>query len=277
MKRRRDQNVIARETNGTILFNPTITSKGDLAECFRIFTDPTKISNEPARRQQDPRTQDRHPLLKVYTDGACFNNGKKDARCGSGIWYGPDDERNRAIRVPGEPQSNQIGELVAVITAINATPPFQPLEISTDSKYVINGLTTHLGTWENHGWINIKNAALFQKAAHLLRTHTAPTTFKWVKGHDGDKGNEGSNRLAKEGAQKNEEDHVNLSIPIEFDVQGAKLVTLTQAIAYRGIKESKKTPTRRTTMGNLEKTRNAIQEYTGSLETDESIWLSIRK
>ena len=275
-KRRRDQNVIVRETNGTILFDPTITSKGDLAECFRIFTDPTKISNEPARRQQDLRTQDRHPLLKVYTDGACFNNGKKDARCGSGIWYGPDDERNRAIRVPGEPQSNQIGELVAVITAINATPPFQPLKISTDSKYVINGLTTHLGTWENHGWINIKNAALFQKAAHL-RTHTAPTTFKWVKGHDGNERNEGSDRLAKEGAQKNEEDHVDLSIPIEFDVQEAKLAALTQAIAYRGIKESKKTPTRRTTMGNLEKTRNAIQEYTGSLETDESLWLSIRK
>jgi hypothetical protein len=156
------------------------------------------------------------------------------------------------------------------------TPPFQPLEISTDLKYVINGLTTHLGTWENHGWINVKNAALFQKAAHL-RTHTAPTTFKWVKGHNGNERNEGSDRLAKEGAQKNKEDHVNLSIPIEFDVQGAKLVALTQAIVYIGIKESKKTPTRRTTMGNLEKARNAIQEYTGSLETDELIWLSIRK
>jgi ribonuclease HI len=276
-RRRRDQNTLAKTTNDAILFDPTITSKENLAECFRIFTDPTKLSNEPARRHQDPRTYERHPLVQVFTDGACFNNGKKNARCGSGIWYGPDDERNQAIRVPGEAQSNQIGELTAVIKAISATPPFQPLEISTDSKYVINGLTTHLGTWEDRGWIGIKNAPFFQKATHLLRIRTAPTTFKWVKGHDSNEGNEGSDTLAKEGARKNEEDQIDLSIPAEFDVQGAKLITLTQAIAYRGIKETNKVPMRRTTMGNLQKTRIAIQEYTNTLETDESIWLSIRK
>jgi len=77
--------------------------------------------------------------------------------------------------------------------------------------------------------------------------------------------------------RKNVEDPTDLSIPIEFDVQGAKLSTLTQAIAYRGIKDAKKTPTRNTTRGNLQKARDAIHEYTGSLETDESIWLSIRK
>jgi len=62
----------------------------------------------------------------------------------------------------------------------------------------------------------------------------------------------------KEGAQKNKEDHINLSIPIKFDIQGAKLVALTQAIVYRGIKESKKTPTRWTTMENLKKACNPI-------------------
>ena len=58
---RKEQNIRAKASNDEILFDPTITSKGNLAECFRIFTDPMKISNKPARRYQDPRTLDRHP------------------------------------------------------------------------------------------------------------------------------------------------------------------------------------------------------------------------
>ena len=83
-------------------------------------------------------------MIEVFTNGACYNNGKLNARSGSRIWYRPNDKRNLAIRVPENAQLNQVGEIMAVITAVNATPPFQPLVISTDSKYVINGLTTHL-------------------------------------------------------------------------------------------------------------------------------------
>jgi len=50
-------------------------------------------------------------------------------------------------------QSNQAGKVMAIIATIDTTPTFQPLEISTDSKYAINGLTTHLGTWEDRGCI----------------------------------------------------------------------------------------------------------------------------
>jgi hypothetical protein len=45
----------------------------------------------------------------------------------------------------------------------------------------------------------------------------------------------------------------------------------------RGIKETNKVSTRWTTIGNLQKACIAIQEYTNTLETDELIWLSIRK
>lgn len=61
--------------------------------------------------------------------------------------------------------------------------------------------------------------------------------MQWVKGHDGIEGNEGSDRLAKQGANKRLPDLLNLEIPTDFDIQGAKLPTLTQATAYRGILE----------------------------------------
>jgi ribonuclease HI len=51
------------------------------------------------------------------------------------------------------------------------------------TRYVIDGLTKHLQTWEDNGWINIKNTDLFKKAAYLLKRRMAPTAFKWVKGH----------------------------------------------------------------------------------------------
>lgn len=168
-KRRKDQNRKAIEEEGTITFDPTITSKNDITECFRIFTDPQRSSRYPAQRLRDDRTSNRHDTVRVYTDGACINNGKENARCGGGVWFGPEDPKNTAFRVPGENQSNQIGELMATIVAIQKTPHFCLLEIITDSKYVIKGLTEHLHEWEDKGWIKVKNAHLFKVAAFLLK------------------------------------------------------------------------------------------------------------
>lgn len=187
-------------------FDPSITTRTELAECFRVLTDPTRISENPARRTAPRETRLRLQEETVYTDGACINNGKANARCGNGIWFAPDHEKNRAFRVPGEAQSNQVGELTAIIIAIETVPLNQALKIITDSKYAIEGLTNHLRFWEDQGWIGVKNAPFFKKAAYLLKRRTARTSFKWIKGHTGDLGNEGSDRLAKEGAEKNEPD-----------------------------------------------------------------------
>jgi ribonuclease HI len=53
-----------------------------------------------------------------------------------------------------------------------------PLLIKTDSQYVINGLMNHLAAWEDIGWIGMKNAQWFKKAAYLMRKKTAPTRLK---------------------------------------------------------------------------------------------------
>ena len=103
----------------------------------------------------------RDQQIEVYTDGACYDNGKANVRYGSRVWFGPEQERNKAIRVPGNDQSNQVREIAAIIAAAEATLPSWPLKIYTDSQYVIDGLMTHLRTWEDNGWIRVKNAALF--------------------------------------------------------------------------------------------------------------------
>ena len=172
---------------------------------------------------------------------------------------------------------SSISEIAAVIKANATIPTFWPMIIKTDSMYVIEGLTKHLADWENRGWIGIKNGNFFRKAAYLLRRQTAPTLFNWVKGHNGDVGNEQSDRLAKEGANKEEPDDIPLEIPHKYDLQGAKLATMTQALAYSGIRAQLPTPIRPTTNRNLELTKNAIKELTTTHETSNAIWKGIRK
>ena len=271
-RRRKERNIRARENDGEITFDPSITSKNNLAECFRIFTEPDRITNIPAKRLQAHGAVRSNQQTTVYTDGACYNNGKANARCGCGVWLGPDNPQNQALRVPGDDQSNQAGEIAAVILAINKIQASWPLKIITDSKYTINGLTKHLKEWEDHGWIGIKNKRLFKKAAHILKRRTAPTTFQWTKGHNGDEGNEGSDRLAKEGANKENPDELDLEIPKEFDLQGAMLAALTQAKAYEGIRERRPPHKRDTTKNNLKLTREAIEDYNGSAEMDGNLW-----
>ena len=113
--------------------------------------------------------------------------------------------------------------------------------------------------------------------AYLLRRRTAATKFKWVKGHQGELGNEQSDRLAKLGASKENEDEIILDIPDHFDIQGAKLSAITQAIAYKGIHERKKKDQRKTTNLNLEKVRYVLETQTGELEMNEALWSLIRK
>ncbi|KAH9971888.1 ribonuclease H-like domain-containing protein [Russula compacta] len=175
--------------------------------------------------------------------------------------------------VPGPDQSNQVRELAAVIIALQNTPHFQPLKIISDSRYVIQGLTGHLPNWEDQGWIQIKNAKILKKMAYLLKCRSAVMTFKWVKGHSGNLGNDESDHLAKAGAMQQTSDNMNLDVPKEFNLQGVKLAVINQSVAYQGIRGTKTTQLLQTTQSNLQAAKEAIRIVNRSRETDTTIWL----
>jgi len=181
------------------------------------------------------------------------------------------------IRVPSKRQSNQIGEIAAIIVAVEAFPIFYPLRIITDSKYVIDRLTLHLHKWEDNRWIGIKNTEFLKKATYLLKRRTAKTRFQWVKGHQGIQGNEESDILAKEGARKEDLDQLSLTIPKEYNLQGTKLKTITQSLAYQGIRERALQEICPVTERNLTTIKEAIHAYQNTQETTESIWKNIKK
>jgi len=96
-KWRKARNELVKKDDKEILFDPSITCRTDIAKCFRVFTDPARICDIPAMCMYTMGLNLCHQKVTIYTDGVCFNNGKENTQCGSGIWFGNGDPRNKAI------------------------------------------------------------------------------------------------------------------------------------------------------------------------------------
>ena len=272
--RREEKNARANLGRGdTILFNPSVTTRTSLEDCFRVFMDHPP-SNQPALRLNHP--MDPQPTLTVYTDGSCVNNGRQDARSGAGVWLEDDHPLNRAIRVPGQDQSNQTGELAGILVALQTVAQTAELTIVTDSQYAIKMLTRSLPDAENTGWAEIPNADWIQAVAYHLRRRGAPTHFRWVKGHSGTRGNKQADRLAAEGVNKQSCDEIDLTIPDHFKTTGLRLATATQASTYKFISERDRPPILRKVEILLERIKTSIETVNGHTLHNRSIWKGCR-
>ena len=232
-KSRKRKNVVATAEHGRIIFNPSLEDGPGTEAVMRVFCGPPDLPSHAVRRAPKPFGMV-HEEIEVYTDGSCEGNGDEDAKAGSGLWYGTDDPRNKSLKVPGD-KTNQTAELYAVEAALDGAPPFAPLHVVTDSKHVIRGMTENLGKWEDNGWIGIAHPQQIRRLVAKLRARSAPTTFRWVKGHSGNEGNEAADRLAKRGASRRRIGPIQPA-KLEFLRRGAKLSTVTQKTLYRGIR-----------------------------------------
>jgi ribonuclease HI len=93
--------------------------------------------------------------MYIYTDGACINNGSKDAKAGIGIFFSKDNPNNVSRELHGEKLTNNIAELTAIIEAINIIKSCKVPNkiIVTDSEYAIKCATTYGSKLEKKEWI----------------------------------------------------------------------------------------------------------------------------
>jgi len=263
-------------TNQTVhTLNPFRPEKS-LKDCFRVFTDGKPTPSPLSARAPRSENFDNHPIV-VYTDGSCLNNGETTATAGCGIWFGDDDERNTSLKVPGPDQSNQVGELVAILHALRTVPTDRALTIKTDSMYAILGLTKNLENWEDKGWLNSKHAEIFKCLTAWMRFRSNTTRITWVKGHSGVKGNEEADKLAAEGAGSAPTSNaLDLTAPKNLVPSGAKLSALSQKDLYRAILRLRHPPPRRGSEVNIGRVQACATEEYGTDPTPETIWKSTR-
>lgn len=136
------------------------------------------------------------PVVHVYTDGACSGNP------GDGGWgvYMMDPSNNNTLELSGADSSttNNRMELMAAIKALMFLPENVEVHLYTDSQYVKDGISSWIKSWKKNGWKTasrqpVKNKEYWEELdafPHKIQWH-------WVRGHNGDFGNERADVLAR--------------------------------------------------------------------------------
>lgn len=148
-------------------------------------------------------------FVVVYTDGCCSSNGRRRARAGIGVYWGPGHPLNVGIRLPGR-QTNQRAEIHAACKAIEQAKAqnISKLVLYTDSMFTINGITNWVPGWKKNGWKTSTGKEVINKEDFVwLDKLTQGMDIQWmhVPGHSGFIGNEAADRLAREGARQSED------------------------------------------------------------------------
>ncbi len=137
--------------------------------------------------------------VEIATDGACKGNP------GPGGWgvllrAGKTEKELSG----GEPMTtNNRMELMAAIRGLEALKRPAHVKLSTDSRYVMDGLTKWIKSWQRNGWKTadrkpVKNADLWQQLLAASAPHRID--WVWVKGHAGHPDNERADGLASNAA-----------------------------------------------------------------------------
>lgn len=136
-------------------------------------------------------------MKTIYCDGSCSGNP------GPGGWgvYVKEDIGTFEMCGHGSHTTNNKMELTAAIEAIKTIINNESVIVYTDSQYVIKGITEWIAGWKKKGWKTttgpVKNIELWKELDSLVQGKNI--NWKWVKGHNGDPGNEKADSLAIRG------------------------------------------------------------------------------
>lgn len=132
-------------------------------------------------------------IVRVFTDGSCINNGKRNAAAGIGVHWPDHQHEDISLRYrgasllgaggPAGTVTNQRSELEAIHVALQmaiTTPGYVPqqwqIHVYSDSSYSIKALTEWVYKWEQNDWKTharrpVKNRDLIQPIFALMGQH----------------------------------------------------------------------------------------------------------
>lgn len=141
--------------------------------------------------------------IEIYTDGACKGNPGPG---GWGALLKSADAQKELFGGELETTNNRM-EMMAVIEALSALKRPCHVTLHVDSQYVLKGITEWISGWKSRGWKTaakqpVKNVDLWQQLDELVSTSGHSIDWRWVRGHNGDPGNEHADMLANKGVEK---------------------------------------------------------------------------
>lgn len=141
------------------------------------------------------------PFVEIYADGACSGNpgvGGFGAILRSG-------SREKELSGCEKLTTNNRMELLAVISALEALKKPCRVKVTTDSNYVVKGMSGWISSWVEKGWKtsqkkDVLNRDLWERLLRVSQPHEIE--WEWIKGHNGHPENERCDRIAREEIKK---------------------------------------------------------------------------
>ena len=140
-------------------------------------------------------------IMHIFTDGACPNNGKRNANAAWGALLVSDDGYIVLDRFSGaiplsESQTNQRAELTALLRGLEVAEKqltrdtdLKKIQIWSDSQYSINCASVWGPAWKSRGWKKqggeIQHLDLIRVLVEKTQSLGFKIEYKWLKGHKG--------------------------------------------------------------------------------------------
>ncbi len=143
--------------------------------------------------------------IALFTDGSCLGNPGPG---GYGIvlrYRQHEKQLSGGFRLT----TNNRMELLAAIVGLETLKEPCHVDLTTDSQYVRQGITSWIHNWKKRGWKTaskqpVKNADLWQRLDLAAARHDV--AWHWVKGHAGHRENELCDQLARSAAENPTQD-----------------------------------------------------------------------
>ncbi|MCZ6616636.1 MAG: ribonuclease HI [Gammaproteobacteria bacterium] len=133
----------------------------------------------------------------MFTDGACRGNP------GPGGWAAllRSADTEKLVNGATADTTNNRMELQAAIEGLKTLKRSSRVVLTTDSKYLRNGINTWVPRWKRNGWRTaqkkpVKNRDLWEALDELVVHHEIE--WRWVKGHSGHPENERVDQAAND-------------------------------------------------------------------------------
>jgi len=150
-------------------------------------------------------------LVAIYADESCLGNGQSGDTPGgaAGVveWQHPSTgEMKRWDYWISEPSTTNnrmaLRSVIEAFRGISAKQRIFRVVFTTDSRYIVDGMTSWVHGWAARGWTRksgpIENLSLWKEALQSLGSHHCE--WRWVRGHNGQPQNEYANHLATRAA-----------------------------------------------------------------------------
>lgn len=154
--------------------------------CHKMFlSEEFKVEN----RQPDlfENSQKEVVDVEIWTDGACTNNGKPNAKA---AWAFVSGKYEASGLVNGK-QTNNVAEGLAIYYGLTwaAEKGYKTIRILSDSQISINNMKKPVSMIK-------ENKDIFEKIHGVIAAHNLHVYYKKVLGHSGDENNERADKLA---------------------------------------------------------------------------------